>query len=244
MKDFWTEHAAGGNQLSRKARKRVLRSLLRKRFANLMVDLGNSCQMGLSIVNDMGGAGTASPLSPQGSGTQVCNLSGTIIGQTVDMLNSDTYCNLFAAGLSLSGGGQLRLQVQVADADVSGQFTDPTSGFVAGAFPNNYTVGYGLQAPGGFSSGGVLFINSGGGTPATFTGAGGTAGGSGSFLLSGFVGAAGFIRNGRYARVNLLVETVASGWGGTLVAGFIAQQRTTGLSGGTTQSPGSGAISV
>lgn len=97
--------------------------------ANLIVDLGNSAQLTPSIVN-----------------VNAFPCSGAIIGNTVDLLQADTYCNLIIAG-GLSQSGQLRIQVQTSDATTSGSFTDPTSGLT--------------QLPTSFSSGGVYFINSG-----------------------------------------------------------------------------------
>ena len=50
--------------------------------ASLLVDLGNTAQQELSI-------------SPTGAGSGLAYAaSGAIIGNTVDLLNADTYCNL------------------------------------------------------------------------------------------------------------------------------------------------------
>src|SRR5260370_31421137 len=103
--------------------------------ANLVVGLGNTTQMSASLVSE-----------PFLSGGMVAVGSGTQIGISIDMLHSDTFCNLYAAGVSQSG--QLRLQVQTADSDVSGNYTDPTSGIA--------------QLPTAFASGGILWVNSGG----------------------------------------------------------------------------------
>jgi hypothetical protein len=89
------------------------------------------------------------------------NLSGaTTIGQIVDLLNSDTYCNLFVVAPGVSGVIQVQVQCtnQLNDAGsgsfwsgggfpVSGAFTDPTSGLP--------------QLPTVFQSGGNVYFNSG-----------------------------------------------------------------------------------
>lgn len=179
--------------------------------ANYIVDLGNSAQIGVSIVT-----------TPVLSGSLVAPCSGAIIGQGINMNNANAYCNLFVAGVSASG--QLRVQVQTSDSDTSGSYTDPTSGLPVGALP------------GQFQSGGLLWINSGG------TGGGLLYGGqSGAYLASGFGVAQGFIRNGTFVRANILSGDFAVGG---LVVGFISQLRTTGSGGGSTQSPGSGALNV
>lgn len=178
--------------------------------ASLLVDLGNTCQMGVSIQD-----------TALLSGSFIANGSGTIIGQTVDMLNADTYTNLYGAGVSASG--RLRLQVQVSDSDTSGNFFDPTSGF--------------SQLPGAFQSGTILWINSGldNGTLGPII--------SGHCIASGWMEAQGFIRPGRYARVNVLSEASAQ-YAGALNAGFIGNYRTTGSGGGFSFSPSSGSVNV
>lgn len=101
--------------------------------ANLVVDIGNTCQATLSIVAASGGG----PFSA----------SGAAIGGAVDLINANTFCNLaIAAGLTQSG--QLRVGVQTSDTNVSGSFTDPTSGLA--------------QLPTSFQSGGLIWLNSGG----------------------------------------------------------------------------------
>ena len=177
--------------------------------ANLLVDLGNTCQMAVSL--------TGTTIL---SGSLFAPCSGALIGQSIFLGNADTYCNLFAAGLSPSG--QLRLQVQCADSDVSGSYTDPTSGLA--------------QLPGTFASGGILFINSGGA-------GGGVLGAfvSGQAIASGFATAQGFQRTGTFARVNALSGDF---FAGGLAAGFISQLRTTGSGGGFSYSPTSGTVNV
>ena len=103
--------------------------------ANTVLDIGGSCQVGVSI--------NGTPLL---SGAGVFPCSGAVIGLGIDMINAHGYTNLFAAGLSSSG--QLRIQVQTSDADTSGTYTDPTSGLAS--------------LPGAFQSGGLLWLNSGG----------------------------------------------------------------------------------
>lgn len=103
--------------------------------ANLVVDLFNTTQMTPSIVCSSGG-----------NGTYVC--SGAIIGNTVDLLYANTFCNLFIS-TGISQSGLLRVGVQTSDATTSGSFTDPTSGLP--------------QLPTSFQSGGLIWFNSGGG---------------------------------------------------------------------------------
>jgi hypothetical protein len=177
--------------------------------ASTLVDLQNTCQRGVSIQG-----------SPVLSGAGVFPCSGAVIGQGIDLLHADTYCNLYVAGVSASG--QLRAQVQCSDTDTSGSYTDPTSGLP--------------QMPGAFSSGGILILNSGGTTGGLLNGLV-----SGEALASGFFVAQGFIRTGRFARVNFLSGDFAAG---AITAGFISQFKTTGSGGGFTLLPGSGTVSV
>ena len=142
--------------------------------ANLLVDLGNTCQLGF-------GALSAPAFAASAAG----------IGQIQDMINADTFTNVMIQGVPNAAGssGQLRVFVQTSDGTTSGSFTDPTSGF--NVFP---TV---------FESGGIIRINSGGlggtngqGTFGDFI--------SGHAFLSGFVEAGGFLRPHRYARIGYL----------------------------------------
>ena len=178
--------------------------------ANLLVDLGNTTQQGVSIQD-----------TPLLSGSFIAAGSGVIIGQTINMINANTYCNLQLTGVSASG--RLRVQVQTADNDTSGEFTDPTSGLA--------------QLPTAFSSGGILWINSGldNGTLGPVI--------SGHNIASGWAESAAFIRPGTYVRANVLSEGTAQ-YAGALTATFISQLKTTGSGGGFTLSPSSGVVNV
>lgn len=182
--------------------------------ANLLVDL-QATQMGLSLGIGGPGSGIMYPAS------------GATIGLSVNLGQANTFCNLIAAGNAVFTSGQLRLQVQCADSDVSGSFTDPTSGLPSTAFPTN------------FQSGGLIWLSSGqaGGN------SGGVQGGfvSGQAIQSGWMYGCGFQRPQTFARINTISGDF---YAGTLVAGFISQLRTTGSGFGTTQSPGSGTVSV
>lgn len=183
--------------------------------ANLIVDLGNTALQGVSI--------SAVPLL---SGGALFPCSGALVGAGIDMNNADTFCNLEIQGTAPSG--QLRIAVQCADTDTSGSYTDPTSGLPV--------------MPGPFSSGGVLFINSGGAGGGTIGQA--FASGLSGFtqaIASGFAVAAGFQRTGRFVRGVALSGDFFAGPG---FVSFISQLRTTGSGGGSTQSPGSGTVSV
>ena len=178
--------------------------------ANLVVDIGNTCQSQQSVP-------TPAQLSPSG---QVCGLSGVQVGQTLDLIHADTFCNLYITGTAVLASGPLIVGVQTADSDVSGNYTDPTSGLA--------------QLPTVFQSGGVVWLNSG-----SFGGIYGS-GTSGQFVQSGFAAYAGFQRVGRYARV-----LFNSGFFiGPVQAGFVTQFKTTGSGGGFTYSPGSGTVNV
>jgi hypothetical protein len=179
--------------------------------ANYVVDLGNTTQQGMSLVD-----------TPLLSGSILCAASGAVIGTGIDMLHSDSYCNVVIGGVSASG--QVRIQVQTSDTDVSGNYTDPTSGLA--------------QLPGVFASGGLIWINSGG--------TGGGAFGpfvSGNAIASGFQVATAFQRLGRYVRANMLNETSVQ-YAGALQVVFLSQLKTTGSGGGFTLAPTSGTVNV
>ncbi len=180
--------------------------------ANLVVDLFNTCQMMPSLPG-------AAALSPSGF---FDGLSGVLVGNSVDLINADTFCNVYVAGNSVTSG-PLRVGVQCSDTDTSGLYTDPTSGLQI--MPTN------------FSSGGWLIIGQSGATPGIFNPGDST---SGQFFLSGFLAAAAFLRPQRFARLIL-----GSGFqDGPLQAGFISQYRTVGSGGGFSFSPSSGAVNV
>lgn len=195
-------------ELSKKRLSRLKRFLRSRRLsANTVVDIGNTCQFQMSIVGNVQSGGPPSPCS------------GAVIGLSCDMIHSDTYCNLVVVGASSSG--QLRVQVQCSDTDTSGTYTDPTSGLAS--------------FPGAFTSGGLLFINSGGagnGLLGPFT--------SGQAIASGFGQAQAFQRTGRFTRANLL----SGDFGAGVSVGFISQYKTTGSGGGFTWSPQSGPATV
>ena len=165
--------------------------------AFLIGDFFNAAQALPSIVGD-----------PVASGVGPNPCSGAIIGAAVDMLLSDTYTSLFVAG-GRTLSGLMRVGIQTSDATTSGSFTDPTSGLAA--------------LPGAFQSGGLLWINSGGG------------------LFSGFLTGASFQRPHRYARAVVLSGDFYSA---PMQIGFFAQLRTTGSGQGFTYSPSSGTINV
>lgn len=168
--------------------------------ANLLVDLGGTALSRTTIVSNVL------------SGVFPC--SGAIVGVGVDLNNANTYCNLTVAGVSQSG--RLQVAVQCSDTDVSGSYTDPTSGLA--------------QLPTSFASGGVFVLNSGlGNTPE------GVAFTSGmQSIASGFYSAAAFQRTGRFARAILLSGDF---FAGGVSVGFVSQLRTTGSGGGFSWQP-------
>src|ERR1700724_1288112 len=99
--------------LSRKERKRARKASRARRFsANLVVDIGNTCIVSQSYPGVLSATANASGLS--------CGLSGTSIGQSIDLINANTWCNLWVAGTELLASGNLIMQVQTSDTDVSG----------------------------------------------------------------------------------------------------------------------------
>ncbi len=215
--------------------------------ANLVVDVGGTCQFNPSLVTPTGG-------TPQ---------SGAITGLIIDLKDCDTLCNIWVVGGPASG--PVGVQVQTAEPGSgtiisgggfppTGAFTDPTSGLA--------------QLPNNISSGGILWVNSGlvslpgGGGIVSGPGSAGVnvfpfgthpmfnAQGGGGFQASGnytVFGSGGgiafgfFQRPHRYARLNLLA-------GGTamtpVVAGFLSNLKTTGSGGGFTMSPQTGTVNV
>lgn len=124
--------------------------------ANLIVDLGSTAFFATSI--SQGATAVV-------SGTAVGISGQAVVGQWIDMSQSDTFCNVYVAAGPCSGPLMVAVQSCIGPYDVplninnfsgnifsggapmSGSFTDPTSGLA--------------QLPTWFSSGGVLVINSG-----------------------------------------------------------------------------------
>src|SRR5258708_26177523 len=188
LKSIWEEQKLDiqANEIPDDEVFNAIKSLPKHFSANLVVDL----------------AGTAVSYPSYQSSGSIAGLCGsavaTFVGNGVDLINADTFCNVCLAGQPVIGSGGLVVQVQTSDTDVSGNYTDPTSGLP--------------QFPTWFSSGGLLWLNSGGVLGGTIPGAinqggglGNTAGVSGTansgyFMASGFQVFAGFQRVGRYAR--------------------------------------------
>lgn len=219
--------------------------------ASLAVDLGNTCHFLPSATL----AGAVSPAS------------GTVVGLICDMIQDNTNTQVWVAGTASSG--VLGVQVQTADVasgvlnsgggfPISGAFTDPTSGLAA------------ADRPSWISSGGIFWVNSG---LVTLPGGGGASGpgqlaggypvntfpfgpspvfnaqGSPGFVASGtypVFGSGGgmaighFLRPHRFARLLVL----SGGFTGNVIAGFLANLKTTGSGGGFTFSPQTGSVNV
>lgn len=187
--------------------------------ASLLVDLGNTCQLGFSFPPDPTLAHTAGA-----SGGQVdSRTSGVTIGAAIDMLHANTFCNVVVNGICFTSG-PLVVQVQTALKDTSGTYSDPTSGF--SFFPTSFQSGGQIYV--GLSGDGGGLLNSG------FV--------SGQSILSGFAISAGFQRPAghRYARINVLSGFFV----GQVQAMFVTNLRTTGIGGGQSQQPGSGSPTV
>lgn len=118
--------------LTRRQRKRLARFCRNLRFsANLVVDLGQTCEYRRSLLAPVSG-------------------DVTNVGIIVDLAHADTNCNLWLTN-TLGMSGPLPVLVQTSDTTASGDFTDPTSGLPSAVFP----VG------GFVSSGGTWWVNSG-----------------------------------------------------------------------------------
>jgi hypothetical protein len=183
--------------------------------ANLALDLGGTCLLQSTLPPNIGTIGSG--------GFVDAYRSGIMIGQTVDMINADTYCNVLVLGTMVTSG-PLLLAVQDSDSTTSGNFTDPTSGLP--------------QFPQFVSSGGQVYIGQ-SGTGANY----GTLGAfvSGQSPLSGFAVAFAFQRKQRYVRVNMQSGFYA----GPLQVAVLGNLKYTGSGGGYNWYPGSGtAITV
>ena len=175
--------------------------------ASYAVDLGNTTYSMPSVL-----AGPAFPAS------------GAIIGNTLDMINANSFTNLTIVGGCANLSGQLRVQVVTGD-NPSSLNQNPVSGLAA--------------LPGVFESGGIVRLNSGGLLGGTFglpVSGQSIVAGSGGFQVF-----AGFQRPHRY-----IACVVLSGdfFTGSLTVGFTAQLKTTGSGGGFTLSPASGVVNV
>ncbi len=178
--------------------------------AALTVDLGNTCQLFNTISPTLAASGVAYAAS------------GAIIGFSCDGINADTFTNVLVAGQASFTSGQLRIQVQSADADTSGLYTDPTSGLA--------------QLPTNFQSGGIIWFNSGqagGGTFGAFI--------SGHAIQSGFAESAAFQCPGRFKRAIMMSGDF---YAGPLTVTFVNHLHTTGSGGGFTWSPQSSGSNV
>lgn len=145
--------------------------------ANLIVDLGGTCDMRVSVAPAQGVGNTPA--------------SGPLFGEVIDLLHADSYCNLVVFGPPNSG--PLAVRVQVSDSPLSGSFTDPTSGLPASAFPA------------GFLSGGVAWFNS--GLVASGNRSVSAPVDNAPIFCSGGAQAKAFIRTGRYVRAIALSGT-------------------------------------
>ncbi len=170
--------------------------------ANLVVDLAQTCDYFCSL--------------------QVVSGQAIAVGNICDLLGANTYTQVYCAG---ANSGPLQLLIQTSDDTVSGNFTDPTSGYAA--FPVNII------------SGGVFWVNSGlwnSGfmSPAPSLGISGAP-----LFASGGIWFGAFQRPQRYARL-LAMSGNLSIQGVPFNAGFIGNKKTTGSGFGFTMSPTSG----
>lgn len=147
---------------------------------------------------------------------------GPVIGQIVDLYYANTMCQMYCAGVANSGS--IPLLVQTSDTLTSGSFTDPTSGLA--------------QMPSVLLSGGQWVVNS--GLLASGISSPSSPVNNATEFCSGGISFAAFQRPHRYARL----ISLSGGNTANISAGFISNKKTTGSGAGSTQSPGSGVISV
>lgn len=173
--------------------------------ASLTIDLGSTTDFRASV--------------SVGSG------SNLTVGEIVDLIDANTYCNVWCAGGA--GSGAIELRVQTSDSTASGTFTDPTSGLAAGAFPTF------------IASGGIFFANS--GLPGSGNVGNFAPVAAAPLFCSGGIQFSAFQRPGRYAR--LLYNS--GPFPNYFEAGFVSQRKITGSGAGFSFSPQSGStISV
>lgn len=174
--------------------------------------------MSASYVVDLAGTTLHKSSIVVGSG------SNLIIGDIVDLLNANTYTNVWVAGGAGGGSGAIEIRIQTSDGLTSGSFTDPTSGLPAGSLPVNVVSGgiiwanSGLWGSGAANNGPIVPIN------------------NAPMFCSGGEMFGAFQRPHRYAR--LIINSGA--YPGAVTAGFIGQSKVTTSGTGSTQSPSSG----
>ena len=176
--------------------------------------------MSANLIVDIAGGADYQTSITIGSG------SDTTIGRVVDMLGANTYCNVFVAGGVAGGSGQVQIQIQTAETTASGDFTDPTSGLVAGEFPVNVVSGGNVWANSGLWNSGYSSITA----PVN----------SAPQFCSGGIHFAAFQRPNRYARL----INVSGTYPGAITAGFVSNKKVTGSGGGFSPNPSSGTVSV
>jgi hypothetical protein len=170
--------------------------------ANLVVDLGSTVDRRVSVA--------------VGSGANL------VVGEIVDFLGANTYCNVFVAGAA--GSGVIEVRLQTSDSTASGTFTDPTSGLAA--------------LPTYVASGGAIFVNSGLAVSGFSSMCAPVA--SAPVFCSGGIEFGAFQRPHRYARLILNSGVFPN----ALTAGFISNKKFVGSGAGFTFSPTSGTVSV
>ncbi|RJQ24630.1 hypothetical protein C4577_07625 [Candidatus Parcubacteria bacterium] len=171
--------------------------------ANLVVDIANTCDYRASI--------------SMGSGI---NLT---VGEIVDLMHANTYCNVWCAGGA--GSGVIQLRIQTSDTTTSGSFTDPTSGLP--------------QMPVNVESGGTFWVNSGLWVSGNYSVTAPVA--DAPQFCSGGIAFGAFQRPHQYARL-ISVSGPFPNW---FVAGFVSNKRTTGSGGGFSWQPlAAGSVNV
>lgn len=176
--------------------------------ANLVVDLRNTTDRAVSLAVTSG--------------------TDTTVGAVVDLLNANTWCNVFVNGRN---SGPLPIFIQTSDSTTSGSFTDPTSGLPTSVFPIN----------GAIVSGGIFWANS--GLYASGNSSPAAPVNNAPLFCSGGTDYAAFQRPHRYARL-ICTSGNASLASVPFTAGFVSQKKVTGSGAGFSLLPGSGSVSV
>lgn len=150
--------------------------------------------------------------------------SNFTVGEIIDLLNANTYTNVFVTGGVAGGSGAIEIRVQTSDSTTSGSFTDPTSGLAA----------FGVN----MVSGGIIWANSGLWNSGAVSPCAPVN--NAPMFCSGGVFGGAFQRPGRYARLVLN----SGAYPGAITAGFFSQSKITGSGPGFSYSPTSGTVNV
>lgn len=168
--------------------------------ANTVVDIAQTCDYQASV--------------SLGSG------SNLVVGGIVDLMQANTFCNVYCAGGG--GSGAIQLYIQTSDSTTSGSFVDPTSGLTAGQFPVNV------------ASGGTFWVNSGLWNSGNYSMS--SPVNNAPLFCSGGIMFGAFQRPQQYARL----INVSGVFPAAFSAGFVSAKKATGSGAGFSWQPQSG----